>query len=77
MVKGGPVAAITKLNGWPVYRVEEYIVFTHELIQVDVLLVEPPLFPLRCIIGRYAGIANRGVVLRKAFRKTSGQGKDL
>ena len=42
---------------------EIHIVLPHELIEVNVLGVEPPLFPLRGEIRGYAKITYRGIKL--------------
>ena len=41
----GPRAAVTQLDRGEVYYVEVDVVLAHELIQVDVLVVEPPPLP--------------------------------
>ena len=46
MVEHGPRATITELNGGEVDNVEVDIVLAHELVQADVLVIEPPLLPL-------------------------------
>ena len=42
----GPWATITELNGGEVDDVEVDVVLAHELVQADVLVVEPPFLPL-------------------------------
>lgn len=46
-----PIASVAKLYRREEYGVEVHIVLPHELIQLHVLGVEPPLFPFAGIIG--------------------------
>jgi len=42
---------------------EVYIVLAHELIEMDVLRIEPPLLPLGCEIRGNAKVTDRGLKL--------------
>ena len=58
-----PIPSITNLHGRPIDSMKVNIIFAHELIQLDILRVKPPLFPFRGIVGRDTRIANRGIEL--------------
>lgn len=58
-----PVTSITNLYGWPVDRMEIDIVFAHELVETDVLWVEPPLFPLGGVVRSYTGVPDGRIEL--------------
>jgi hypothetical protein len=64
MVRQGPVAAVTKFNGWEIYRMEINIIFAHELVEIDVFRFKPPLFPFWCEICCYAWVSDRRIELR-------------
>jgi hypothetical protein len=64
-MKFRPISAVTDLNGRKIYGVEVYIIFTHELVKVDVLGVKPPLFPFWGIVGCDAGVTNGSIKLQK------------
>ena len=64
MVEHGPRAAVTQLDRGEVYYVEVDVVLAHELIQVDVLVVEPPPLPFGGVISRDTRITNACVKLR-------------
>ena len=59
-----PVPSITNLHRWKVDCVEIHIVLAHELIEMNVLRVKPPLLPLGREIGGNAEVAYRGIILR-------------
>lgn len=63
MVQCRPITPVTELHGREVNRVEVDVVLAHELIQADVLLVEPPLLPLGGIVGGDACVSDRRVKL--------------
>lgn len=65
MIQSRPVAPISKLYGRPVDCVEVDVVLSHELVQVDVLWVEPPLLPFRSVIGGNTRVADWSIVLFK------------
>ena len=65
MVEHGPWATVTELNGGEENGVEVDVVLAHELEQPDVLVVEPPLLPLRGVVGGDAGVSDRCVELVK------------
>ena len=63
MMECCPVPPITDLNRWEINCVEVHVVFSHELVEVNVLGVEPPLFPLGCEIRGDANITYAGFKL--------------
>jgi hypothetical protein len=63
MVESCPVPSITNLNRWEIDRVKVHVVLSHELVQVNVLGVEPPLLPLGCEIRGDANITYTGFKL--------------
>ena len=63
MVEHGPWATVTELNGGEENGVEVDVVLAHELEELDVLLVEPPAFPFRRVVGCYTWVANGRVEL--------------
>jgi len=63
MVQTGPVSPIATKNRRPVDGMEINVVFTHELVKTDVIGVEPPLFPFRCIACGDTWVSNAGVKL--------------
>jgi hypothetical protein len=63
MVECSPVPSITDLHRWEVDCVEIHIVLAHELIEMNVLRVKPPLLPLGREIGGNAEVAYRGIIL--------------
>lgn len=63
MVECCPGTTIADLCRRKVDRVEVNIVLAHELVEMDILLVEPPLFPLRRIIGSDTRIPDASVEL--------------
>lgn len=58
-----PGSTISKLHRREVDGMEIHVVLPHELVKVNVLLVEPPLLPLGGVIRRYAGVTNWCVIL--------------
>ena len=63
MVQHGPRAAVAYLHRGEVDRVEVDVVLAHELVQADVLLVEPPLLPLWCVVRSDTGVTDTRVEL--------------
>lgn len=63
MVECSPVPSVTDLYRREVDRVEIHVVFAHELIEMDVPRIQPPLLPLGCEIGGDARVAYRCVEL--------------
>ena len=59
----GPVPSVTDLYRWEVDCVEIHVIFAHELIEMDVPGIQPPLLPFGCEIGRDARVAYRCIVL--------------
>jgi len=57
MVERCPLPSITNLYRWEIDRVEVHIILSHELVELNILGVEPPLPPLRCEIRSDADIA--------------------
>ena len=64
MVKCRPVPSITDLDRWEVDSVEIDIVLAHELIEMDVLGIKPPLLPLGREVCGNADVAYRGIELQ-------------
>jgi hypothetical protein len=64
MVKCSPVPSITYLHRWEVDCVEIHIVLAHELIEMNILGIKPPLLPLGREICGNADVAYWGIVLR-------------
>lgn len=62
MVHHSPVVLGTKLAAREDDRVERNIVFTHELIELDIIGVLPPLFPLLGVACCNAGVSNRSII---------------
>jgi len=48
MMQLRPVATVRNLDRRPVDSVEVDVILAHELIKIDVVRVEPPLFPFQC-----------------------------
>jgi hypothetical protein len=62
MMKHGPVPPVTQLHGREEDGVEVNVVLAHELEELNVLRVEPPLLPsIRKEVGGDTGIAERSV----------------
>jgi hypothetical protein len=68
MVECRPVPSVTNLHRWEVDCVEIYVVLSHELVEMDVLGIEPPLLPFGCEVRCDAKIAYRGFEL-EAIRR--------
>ena len=66
MVQHSPRTAVSELNRGEVDDVEVDVVLAHELVELDVLGVEPPLFPFRSICRRDTRVSDRSVVLRSS-----------
>ena len=63
MMQLRPVSAIANLHRRPVNCVKVDIVLAHELIEIDILGVEPPLLPFRRIVRSDTGVTNRSIEL--------------
>jgi hypothetical protein len=63
MIERSPVPSVTDLYRWKVDCVEIRVVFAHELIEMYVLGIQPPLLPLGCEIRGNTGVAYRCVEL--------------
>ena len=70
MVQRRPWAAVAKLNGGEVDGMEIHVVLAHELVQINILRIEPPLLPLGSIVRRYARITNRRVKLESILNRS-------
>lgn len=64
MVECSPVPSVTYLDRWEVDCVEIHIVLAHELIEMDIPGIKPPLLPLGREICGYADVAYRGIILQ-------------
>ena len=63
MIERSPVPSVTDLYRWEVDCVEIHVIFAHELIEMDVLGIQPPLLPLGCEIRGNTKVAYRCVKL--------------
>lgn len=63
MMQLRPVTAISYLDWRPINGVKVNVILAHELIEFDILRVEPPMFPLGCKIRSYTWVSNRSVEL--------------
>lgn len=61
MMKLCPVTTVTDLHGREVDGVEICVVLAHKLVKVDILRVEPPLFPVGGKVGGDTGVADASV----------------
>lgn len=61
MMNHSPVILGTKLRAREDDRVERNIVFTHELIEFDIVRILPPLLPLLGVASCNAGVSNRSI----------------
>ena len=64
MVKGSPWATITLLDGREVDGVEVDVVLAHELVEADIVMVKPPLLPIRRVVGSDTGVSYAGFKLQ-------------
>ena len=58
VVEHGPITTVADLDRGEVDGVEVDVVLAHELIQVNVLLVEPPLLPLLSVVRGDTDVAD-------------------
>lgn len=63
MVEHRPVTAVTEFDRREEDGVEVDIVFPHELIETNMLGIEPPFPPFWCVVCGNAGVAYRCVEL--------------
>ena len=68
MIERSPIPSVTDLYRWKENCVEIHVVFAHELIEMDVLGIQPPLLPLGCEIRGNTKVTYRCVEL-KAIRQ--------
>ena len=64
MVKHSPRSAVTELYGVEEDSVEVDVVLAHELVEADILMVKPPLLPIRRVVGSDTGISYAGFELQ-------------
>ena len=64
MVEHGPWTTIPKLHGREVDHVEVDVVLAHELVEADILMVKPPLLPIRRVVGSDTGVSYAGFELQ-------------
>jgi len=65
MIERSPVPSVTELYRGEIDCVEIHIVFAHELIEMDILGIKPPLPPLGCEIRCNTNVAYRCFELEK------------
>ncbi len=70
MVKHSPITTIAELDGRPVHSVEVDIILAHELVQVHVFGVKPPLFPVLGIVGSDTWVTNWRIELSQSSHET-------
>lgn len=58
-----PWTPVADENAGPQYSVEVNVVLAHELVELDIVVVEPPFAPARIERCRDAGISERSVEL--------------
>lgn len=63
MIERSPVPSVTDLYRWEVDCVEICVVFAHELIEMYVVGIQPPLLPLGCEIRGDTRVSYRCVEL--------------
>ena len=51
VVEHGPITTVADLDRGEVDGVEVDVVLAHELVQSNVVVIEPPLFPILGIVG--------------------------
>ena len=71
MVEHGPRAPVAELYRGEEDGVEVDVVLAHELEEANVVVVEPPLFPFRCVVGSDTGVSNRCIELPSSQRIVS------
>ena len=64
MMECSPIPSVADLHRWEVDCVEVHVVLAHELIEMDVLWIKPPLFPLGSEVCGNAKVAYRGFELQ-------------
>jgi hypothetical protein len=69
-VQTRPVATVTAKDRRPVDGMEINVVFSHKLVEADVIGVQPPLLPFRCIAGGYTWVSDAGVELGRGSSLT-------
>jgi hypothetical protein len=57
----GPWLTSGEESRWEDYSVEGQVIFTHELVKLDILFVLPPLLPLIAIVGGDRDVADRSI----------------
>lgn len=67
MVEHSPIATVSDLYRGEVDHVEVDVILAHELVQADVLLVEPPLLPLASVGRRDTWVSYASVELRQTI----------
>ena len=71
VIKHCPWATVGEQHGREENRMEVDVVLAHELEEADVVVVEPPLFPLRRVVRSDTGISNRCIELPSSQRIVS------
>ena len=64
VVEHGPITTVADLDRGEVDSVEVDIVLAHELVEADIVMVKPPLLPIRRVVGSDTGISYAGFELQ-------------
>ena len=64
VVEHGPITTVADLDRWEVDSVKVDVVLAHELVEADILLVKPPLLPIRRVVGSDTGVSYAGFKLQ-------------
>ena len=60
-MKRCPVATVTNLRAWEEHCMEVRVILAHELVEFDVLRIEPPFLPVAGIVGGDTRVANASI----------------
>ena len=63
-VQHGPWAAVAEFDGGKENSVEVDVVLAHELVEANILVVKPPLLPIRRVVGSDTGVSYAGFKLQ-------------
>ena len=60
-----PISAVADEDTWPEHSMEINIIFPHELVELNVFLIEPPFLPLCSVACSHTGVTKGSIELRK------------